>query len=314
MKKVWLDGCFDVFHYGHANAIRQARAYGDYVYVGIHSFEDIEKNKSLPVMLDDERYEVLKSCKWADEVVMNTPYVTEMSIVKKFGCSLVVHGNDIVTDVDGHDTYHKVKAEGSFKTVNRTMGISTTEIVGRMLLRESRQVSVQESMGNENINQLVEIFRGEKKEKSGKVIFIDGIFDLFHAGHAKALENAKKNGDYLLVGLHRDEEVKKYSKSSPIFNEKERLLLLLANKYVDEVIFTPYIIDGSFVATHQITNIFPSYDIKDLSRFSSVKEIVEHDFCENKFSYLSTDQIINRIITNYQAFADKQKKKNIFYD
>lgn len=314
MRKVWLDGCFDMFHYGHANAIRQARTHGDYVYVGIHSFEDIQRHKSIPVMLDEERYEVLKACKWADEVVMNTPFVTEMSIVKKFGCSLVVHGNDIVTDEEGHDTYHKVKAEGKFETVNRTIGISTTEIVGRMLLRESRGVTVQESMGNENIDELVKIFKGEKKEKSGKVVFIDGNFDLFHAGHAKALENAKKMGDYLIVGLHSDEEIKKYSKCSTIFNEKERLLLLLANKYVDEVIFSPYTIDDEFVNNQGISIIFPSYDVKDLSRFSTVKDIVQHDFCENQFSYLSTDHIINRIIRNYQAFAEKQKKKNVFYD
>lgn len=45
-----------------------------------------------------------------------------------------MHGDDITSDSDGNDCYRYVKAAGRFKVVKRTPGISTTDLVGRMLL------------------------------------------------------------------------------------------------------------------------------------------------------------------------------------
>lgn len=53
--RVFLDGCFDMMHYGHANALRQAKALGDQLVVGVVSDEEIIANKGPPVMKDVER-------------------------------------------------------------------------------------------------------------------------------------------------------------------------------------------------------------------------------------------------------------------
>ena len=45
--RVWCDGCYDIMHFGHANSLRQAKAMGDYLIVGVHSDEDISKNKGI---------------------------------------------------------------------------------------------------------------------------------------------------------------------------------------------------------------------------------------------------------------------------
>ena len=39
--KVWCDGCYDMVHFGHANQIRQAKAMGDYLIVGVHSDDEV---------------------------------------------------------------------------------------------------------------------------------------------------------------------------------------------------------------------------------------------------------------------------------
>ncbi len=53
--RVYMDGCFDMMHYGHANALRQARGLGDELVVGVVSDEEIKANKGPPVMSMDER-------------------------------------------------------------------------------------------------------------------------------------------------------------------------------------------------------------------------------------------------------------------
>lgn len=132
--KVWFDGCFDMMHYGHANALRQAKEMGDYLVVGVHSDEDISKHKGIPVCTEEERYVAVEACKWVDEIVRGAPYVTELEVMDKYGCAFCVHGDDLVTTADGNDTYAAVKEAGRFKECKRTPSVSTTELVGRMLL------------------------------------------------------------------------------------------------------------------------------------------------------------------------------------
>ena len=54
--RVYMDGCFDLMHYGHANALRQAKALGDELVVGVVSDEEIIANKGPPVLSMEERY------------------------------------------------------------------------------------------------------------------------------------------------------------------------------------------------------------------------------------------------------------------
>ena len=54
--RVYMDGCFDLMHFGHANALRQAKALGDELVVGVVSDEEIIANKGPPVLPMEERY------------------------------------------------------------------------------------------------------------------------------------------------------------------------------------------------------------------------------------------------------------------
>lgn len=67
---VWVDGVFDMMHFGHANMLRQAKALGDKLIVGVNSDESVLKEKGfLPVMNETERVVAVQGCKWTDEVV-----------------------------------------------------------------------------------------------------------------------------------------------------------------------------------------------------------------------------------------------------
>lgn len=132
--RIWVDGCFDFSHHGHAGAMLQARQLGTSLWVGIHSDEDILKNKGPTVMNLDERCTAVDACRWSTVPVPHAPYVTQISWIDHYGAKYVVHGDDITSDSGGEDCYRFVKQAGRFKIVKRTPGISTTDIVGRMLL------------------------------------------------------------------------------------------------------------------------------------------------------------------------------------
>lgn len=66
--------------------------------------------------------------------------------------------------------------------------------------------------------------------------YTTGVFDLFHIGHLNILKEAKKNCDYLIVGVTTDEEVSRIKNKKPIINFEERKLIVEAIKYVDEVV------------------------------------------------------------------------------
>ena len=67
-----------------------------------------------------------------------------------------------------------------------------------------------------------------------KIVYAYAVGDIIHIGHLKALENAKKQGDYLIVGILTDEAVME-KKPKPIISFKERMQTMIALKYVDEV-------------------------------------------------------------------------------
>ena len=73
--RVWVDGCFDAMHFGHANAFRQARALGDVLIVGINPDDEVIRYKGPPIMNDAEREKAVSARKWVDEVVTYVPCV-----------------------------------------------------------------------------------------------------------------------------------------------------------------------------------------------------------------------------------------------
>ena len=134
----YIDGCFDIMHSGHYNAIRQAKQLCDILVVGVHSDDEILKHKGPPVMNENERLSIVKACKWCDEIVFDTPYNPSIKLLDKLNCDFVVHGDDTSTTSDGNDAYAGVRKAGRLKIIKRTEGVSTTDLVGRLLLMTKR--------------------------------------------------------------------------------------------------------------------------------------------------------------------------------
>lgn len=153
-----------------------------------------------------------------------------------------------------------------FREVQRTAGVSTTDLVGRMLLmtrQHFRQGDNEYSVDREpskrmgqdrtarspwtgcsqflpTTQKIIQFSDGKSPQPDDKIVYVAGAFDLFHVGHLDFLQVAKKEGDYLIVGLHTDPAVNRYKCGNhPIMNLHERVLSVLACK-VSDCISTDY--------------------------------------------------------------------------
>ncbi|CDI97832.1 Rossmann alpha beta alpha sandwich fold [Echinococcus multilocularis] len=296
--RVWVDGCFDMVHFGHANLVRQAKCLGDYLIAGIHSdgkltislriSEEITRHKGPPVFTQEERYILLKAIKWVDEVVKDAPYMTQLEVLQGHNCDFCVHGNDISVTEDGSDAYEIVKKAGKYAEVSRTEGISTTDLLYRILRAtghfKARNSNVENGSGDSETSPISTYtsgithympnalriaqfmspgsgtavgdsssLEGIRAHRAGeRVVYAPGAFDLMHVGHVKFLEKCRQLGTYLIVGLHSDKTAALESgRIGPILNMDERFLSLLACRYVNNVI-----LDAPLVVTDQLLDFF----------------------------------------------------------
>lgn len=75
-----------------------------------------------------------------------------------------------------------------------------------------------------------------KRSLGYRIVFTNGCFDLFHAGHLDVLRYAASLGDILMVGVNADRSVRKLKPGRPIVPCKERVEILEAIRYVDGAI------------------------------------------------------------------------------
>ncbi|CAO2827636.1 unnamed protein product [Amaranthus hypochondriacus] len=135
--RVYADGIYDLFHFGHARSLEQAKKSfpNTYLLVGCCSDEITHKYKGKTVMNEAERYESLRHCKWVDEVIPDAPWVINQEFLDKHKIDFVAHDALPYADTSGscNDVYEFVKAAGKFKETQRTEGISTSDIIMRIV-------------------------------------------------------------------------------------------------------------------------------------------------------------------------------------
>jgi len=91
---VYVCGSFDMFHVGHAQFLKDARALGSFLLVGIHDDTTVTRAKgsSYPVMSLNERVLNVCACKWVDEVIIGAPRHVTADLMKTWDIHVVAHG------------------------------------------------------------------------------------------------------------------------------------------------------------------------------------------------------------------------------
>lgn len=179
-----------------------------------------------------------------------------------------------------------------------TSAVSIEDLIAEIMSNKKCVLSYEEKI----INQ-----KGlDKLKKAGKIVFTNGCFDILHFGHVSYLQEAKRLGDTLIVGVNSDESIKRLKGiDRPIVPLKERMGMLASLECVDFVI--------SFeqdTPLELIKEICPQVLVKGADY--KEKEIVGSDFVIanggsveliNFIKGISTTNIIDKIVKTYSKEA-----------
>jgi cytidyltransferase-like protein len=134
MTRIYVDMVADLFHAGHVEFLRKARALGDELVVGIHSDDTVARYKRRPLMSMEERIKIVEACRYVDEVVPNAPLEVPGEYLDRLRIDLVVHGDDL-PDETRRTMYGVAEDRGILRLVPYTHGISTSDLLERLRAR-----------------------------------------------------------------------------------------------------------------------------------------------------------------------------------
>jgi rfaE bifunctional protein nucleotidyltransferase chain/domain len=130
-------------------------------------------------------------------------------------------------------------------------------------------------------NKIITIQDFQAMQESGvfrdkKIVFTNGCFDIIHSGHVLYLQDAKSNGDILILGLNSDDSVKRLKGAErPINSQEDRAIVLAGQSAIDYIIIfnedTPY---------NLISQILPDVLVKGGDW--AVEQIIGHDIVLTK--------------------------------
>jgi choline-phosphate cytidylyltransferase len=138
MKRVYIDGVFDLFHRGHLESLIKAKNVLDdpnntYLIVGVVSDSECAGYKRNPIISEEDRVEIIKSIKYVDQVIFPCPLIVTMNFIKANSIDLVVHG--FINEADREKQkyfFAEIEAAGYFKEIDYYSKISTTEIINKL--------------------------------------------------------------------------------------------------------------------------------------------------------------------------------------
>lgn len=137
---VYVDGAFDLFHVGHMEFLKKAKALGDYLLVGVHSDTIVHtvKGRNYPIQDMCERALCVLAMASVDDVIVGAPWVITNELIKSLGISVVATGVISKNTYAEHhdalpDPYAHVQELGILEQVSSGCTTTTETVIERIV-------------------------------------------------------------------------------------------------------------------------------------------------------------------------------------
>ena len=125
-----MDGVFDLFHRGHLEAIKKAKAIRPNVWliIGLCGDYEVTDYKRKPFFSEDDRYQILSSIREVDQVVFPGPLIITREFIDRHKIDLVVHGFSDMSDIDKQSSFFE-QIKDKFETIPYYPPVSTSNFI-----------------------------------------------------------------------------------------------------------------------------------------------------------------------------------------
>jgi len=304
-KVYFIDGCFDGFHCGHIYSLFESKKLCKVLNVGIYSDEEMVMYNKPSIFSYNERYTMLKYCKYVDNIIGKVPYVLSEETFKKYRCEKYIL------------PYEKMHSKNVNKldivTFNGMKGISTENLLYRIYsLYHNNEYST-----NLDYIYLYNILERMRKDDidldyNNEVIFVHNDWDFFNSSHVNYLLELKA-----VYPLHKIVCCVSEDDNNCVYNHLERAIILCGISLIDKVLLFSEYINLSLSSNVININVSNEFDyINDKLIKNIMKNIL---FIENRISdeihkhdyYKELDILY---LKSGKYFEILQSQYNIIYD
>ena len=167
---------------------------------------------------------------------------------------------------------------------------------------------------------------GNEPKPGQKIVYYSASCDLLHPGVIDSMRRAKEQGDFLYVGVWDDEMVRHYrGQCYPLISLQERVLMVLACRFVDEVVVSaPYLVTKDLITSLNIDEVIHVESREDailpefrhLDPYEEVKEAGKYKYVkrEPEDFDLTLEDIAERVLVQKASFMKKYEKKKSSQD
>lgn len=134
--KILLTNNFSIsksLHAQNLGSIRSCSKFSLYFSFSVCNDKLTHSKKGRTVMTEDERYEAVRHCRYVDEIVRDAPWEVDEEFLTKHKIDFIAHDDIPYGTDDSNDIYAPWKAKGMFVATERTEGVSTSDIVARIV-------------------------------------------------------------------------------------------------------------------------------------------------------------------------------------